>query len=378
MGKINYWISQFVDKAEERAYREYFLHSDAKQTIIVALIFILPGLVFFNTEKTLLGIETHLFGTVTVRALFIPLSILLIAFLWRVKNALYSDLAMFSFTLSLSLFVTLAHLFRTDSQVATILANFIVLLILYALPNMRWTFTIAPPLLFTASHVVILAVKEPEIFHTPLGRAALVGYFMLNALGLFKGWQAKVLRREQYLLRKKAEELNHQLEKAATTDPLTGCPNRRKGTDFMAQEWSRYERYQRPFCFANIDLDFFKKVNDTYSHIAGDKVLKAFAELVQSSIRDQDMLCRLGGEEFAIIFPETQLADAINIAERVRRLCEQTAVEFNNQTIRFTVSMGLTECNTQDKSLDDVYMRTDALLYQAKHNGRNRVEHQLA
>jgi len=175
----------------------------------------------------------------------------------------------------------------------------------------------------------------------------------------------------QDITRRKAME--HELNRLASTDALTGCANRRHFMEQLDMELSRIRRYANPGALLMMDLDHFKLVNDTYGHPAGDAVLVAFVQAVQSSLRKMDMLGRLGGEEFAVLLPETSLEAAGRLAERLRAKVEALSVEFQDHAIRVTVSIGVAALRNDSTAVDEVLSQGDAALYRAKESGRNRV-----
>ena len=168
-------------------------------------------------------------------------------------------------------------------------------------------------------------------------------------------------------------ELRKDLIHNALVDQLTGVANRRHFFQAAEEEFSRFSRYNRTFSLLMLDLDHFKEVNDQFGHPVGDKVLKELARSILLHKRDSDLFGRLGGEEFALLLPETNLAGATEIAVRLRRSCHTLAVP-GHLAIRVTVSIGVTQVRSDGTSLDDVLSRVDATLYRAKNNGRDRVE----
>lgn len=173
-------------------------------------------------------------------------------------------------------------------------------------------------------------------------------------------------------LEQKAEELRQAYDEVnllAFTDPLTGLSNRRVIEQTMMDEIIRSERYHSPLSVILFDLDFFKKVNDTYGHDIGDEVLKTICSLVQANLRETDLLGRWGGEEFLIILPETDLAGAIKTAEKLRSiLAEHKHETAGTVTSSFGVAQRL--INT---TLTYFFRQVDEAMYTAKNNGRNRV-----
>ncbi|MFT3915007.1 MAG: sensor domain-containing diguanylate cyclase [Anaeromyxobacteraceae bacterium] len=168
---------------------------------------------------------------------------------------------------------------------------------------------------------------------------------------------------------KRTEE---RLRELATTDPLTGALNRRQLYELAEEEVRRAERYWRPLCFAMLDLDHFKLVNDRFGHAVGDDALKAVAGAIRRSLRATDRLARHGGEEFVVMLPETPLATARGALERIRASVEGLRFEARGEPVRITVSAGVVAWRSGE-SVDAVLDRADAALYEAKRTGRNRV-----
>jgi diguanylate cyclase (GGDEF)-like protein len=163
------------------------------------------------------------------------------------------------------------------------------------------------------------------------------------------------------------------LEKLATVDSMTGLYNRRHFMVLAEAEWSRYQRYQRPLSVLMLDIDHFKSVNDRYGHAVGDEAIAAVANACERGKRNSDIAGRLGGEEFAILLPETDAAQAKVVAERVREAV--AAHVFSVHKVRFsvTISLGIAQASVSMSGIDALLRDADAALYQAKEAGRNRV-----
>jgi len=176
-------------------------------------------------------------------------------------------------------------------------------------------------------------------------------------------------------LQKELLETNKRLELLSITDGLTKLYNHRYFQDEMARAFEESQRYQRPLSMAIIDIDFFKKINDTYGHAVGDEVLKAVAKLFQESIRSTDLAARYGGEEFAVMMPETELNDAITFAEKIRALIEEAPFQTSAGPLHATVSVGVASVpHTKIHAAKGVVIAADKALYRAKRNGRNQVQ----
>lgn len=166
--------------------------------------------------------------------------------------------------------------------------------------------------------------------------------------------------------------------KYATMDALTGLNNRRQFELRLKQEVSNSKRNLTPLCCIMLDVDYFKKVNDTYGHAAGDCVLKSVSDLIKSEIREYDIACRYGGEEFFIILPQTKLPEATLVAHRLRKVIEESKMDISEagvegvSYIKVTSSLGVCEYN-KDMSVNEFAQKADKALYEAKETGRNRV-----
>jgi len=170
-------------------------------------------------------------------------------------------------------------------------------------------------------------------------------------------------------------ETNKRLELLSITDGLTKLHNHRYFQDELAKAFDESHRYERPLSLAMIDIDFFKKVNDTYGHAVGDEVLKAVARLYGDSVRSTDLVARYGGEEFAVMMPETVLEDALTFAEKIRSLVESAPIDTQAGPVPVTVSLGVASYPfTHVASSKELIVAADKALYRAKRNGRNQVQ----
>ena len=159
----------------------------------------------------------------------------------------------------------------------------------------------------------------------------------------------------------------------ATMDALTGLNNRRQFEIRLGEQYAASNRQNTPLCAIMIDIDYFKKFNDTYGHAIGDKVLKTVASIIKEHLREYDIPSRYGGEEFCILLPHTTIQEAQIVAERLRSAVESTKIELDSkQSINLTISLGLSELDIKDMP-EDLYMKADSALYKAKESGRNKV-----
>jgi len=186
----------------------------------------------------------------------------------------------------------------------------------------------------------------------------------------------KMAEKDKQKIEKLANELaivNRKLSLSSLTDPLTKLPNRRYAMKRLEQEWSAATRNQRPLTCMMLDIDYFKVINDTYGHGGGDLVLRNLAKILKGLLRTHDVACRMGGEEFMIICPDTDRESAAKVAERIRSAVERTVFPFGDKSIHITLSIGLASREEGNADYDDLINVADKRLYEAKASGRNLV-----
>jgi diguanylate cyclase (GGDEF)-like protein len=162
-----------------------------------------------------------------------------------------------------------------------------------------------------------------------------------------------------------------ELARLASTDVLTGLFSRRRWFELATIEFSRFCRYKRSLGLLIVDLDFFKRVNDTFGHDSGDRVLSQFAELLRSTSRQSDIVGRLGGEEFAVLLPETDQRAAEDVARRIVEGCHRVAIPEFVDRAGCSCSIGIAQAAPTDGSIEEVLRRADQAMYRAKREGRD-------
>ena len=177
---------------------------------------------------------------------------------------------------------------------------------------------------------------------------------------------------EQALGKRGMEYLNEELKTASRVDGLTGLYNRRYWQERFDEMHKLCVRREKPSTALMLDIDHFKRINDTYGHQAGDKVIKMLAALIKRCVRETDLAGRYGGEEFAIILNDSSVEDAKIVAERIRQLAKRLVVEHEGESISFTVSLGLAQFSPDFKGAMAWLECADQALYEAKENGRNQ------
>jgi diguanylate cyclase (GGDEF)-like protein len=168
-----------------------------------------------------------------------------------------------------------------------------------------------------------------------------------------------------------------QMTELAHTDPLTGLANRRQMIEQLDREFSRARRYQRPLSLLYLDLDGFKAINDHFGHLFGDEVLSNAAVSMRSVLRSTDLLARIGGDEFAVLLPETDLKGAVGVANKLRRALLAFSGHLGTAVPTLTFSAGVAQLLPEDETIDDLLARADDVQYQAKASGKGEIRTQL-
>ena len=224
----------------------------------------------------------------------------------------------------------------------------------------EWLLIVALPLLLFATAALAADLPTLTLAAVFIGPALIM--FVTCMLMAF----VRVVAVEGFIARERLIEM-------ATTDPLTSLLNRRAFMPLVQQEQARAQRSQAPFSVILADLDKFKRVNDTWGHEAGDTVLQKTAELLNDCLRQQDALCRWGGEEFLILLPETDAEGAMKVAEKCRFHMQELPIPLSNTSITQTISLGVATSDGSE-DIDRLVSRADSALYLAKEYGRNRAE----
>ncbi len=218
--------------------------------------------------------------------------------------------------------------------------------------------------LFQSSMADLLG--QPFLLILPKIVNVIAGGFVLGVLLL--RWLPLAIKE-----RGQADQHASDLETLAAVDWLTGLYNRRHFETLAQAELARSQRYMRPLTLLMLDIDHFKDVNDTYGHATGDRVLQALATVCLATKRDADVAARLGGEEFALLLPETTAGAAAQFAERLRQQIRDCAPVVNGEKLPITVSIGIAGSSLTTSGVQPLLNNADQALYEAKRSGRNRV-----
>jgi diguanylate cyclase (GGDEF)-like protein/PAS domain S-box-containing protein len=222
-------------------------------------------------------------------------------------------------------------------------------------------------------HAIWLDVLTIPIYDT---RGQIAGYQGIGRDITERRRQDAELEQSQRQLEIRLKELAEEkidLQEQVIQDPLTGINNRRYLNETLPRELARARREGYPLAVIMLDLDHFKKINDTYSHAAGDEVLKSLAALLKRGARESDVICRYGGEEFVVAMPGMSAERALQRIDSWRAELAEMQVQYGNSTIRVTLSAGVAEFPAHGDDMDTLLARADEMLYRSKSEGRNRI-----
>jgi len=225
--------------------------------------------------------------------------------------------------------------------------------------------------------VIVISEQESEAVTSHIIEAGLYDYFPKEIISKKYLPLSMTNTLHRYRLEKEIKEIKEAMEKVAEKafrDELTGLYNRRFFVEALGNEVAKSKRYGAGLTLCMMDIDDFKKINDRYGHLAGDMVLSEIGKLLKVDARESDISCRYGGEEFAVVLPNSNLEGAKSMSERFRKLIEGKRFEYDASKFQVTVSIGIAKYdNSVDQTLIKLIGRADQALYKAKEEGRNRV-----
>ena len=229
----------------------------------------------------------------------------------------------------------------------------------------------AAAILFALVAVIQAIAGAMAFMQGETGDAAYFGLYMhFNFLTLPAAYTGMAM----FVVFMLASDLSEEMKAIAVRDQLTGLLNRRGFNEQSAKTYSLARRRDLPVAVILTDIDRFKQINDEFGHEAGDLALRHFARLMQVSRRQEDVLARVGGEEFALILPGTNLDDALKVADVLRGRVEIAPLNYKGESIQMTASFGIATLSASDSCMTEVIVRADTALYRSKRRGRNRVE----
>jgi diguanylate cyclase (GGDEF)-like protein len=375
----NRWLRRLQDALErplgdlEPAYRLHFLKTDIDQATIGLSMLAVPMVLFAFADYMVVGMSSALGLMTVMRLAFLSVTVWAIVHLRRTVDPAEYDRLVSLWSIIAIVNAFAMNALRPPNHTQYLGIQCLALLAMYLVIPTRFSTRVLVAGIVTTLVAVMQLTGRRE---ADVGTQALiwVTVTLANVMGVALSARLQTLRREQYLGRVEIERTRDELYALATIDALTGLLNRRRLLELAEQDLARAVRYGRPLSLIAIDLDHFKQVNDRYGHAAGDVVLGAVADVLRAQTRQHDLVGRIGGEEIAVILPETGLEAARQLAQRIRQQIGALMPVVDCMTISVTVSLGVAEAGPEDVSIQDTLKRADRALYRAKDRGRDRVE----
>jgi diguanylate cyclase (GGDEF)-like protein len=356
----------------EGEYRAFHLKDDIRQSRFYVLIATVSVLSMIGTDMVIHKGRPDLMPWLAAyRAGFAFISILALAVLWKTVTVKAYDRLMMGWMSFVVLFLLLFNFTRSPNFLTTSY-DVILPFAIYIISPLKIPLTFVLVFAFTVGTLFIDFFYKTGVDSATLNMV-LVAQLIVHIIGLGSSIQIQSYRRKSfraYIQEKDAKEMVAYL---ASIDPLTKSMTRHQFFSIAESEFRRFSRYHRQLSVLVLDADHFKNINDTYGHYAGDLVLRSLSLVILEQKRTQDTYGRLGGEEFGLLLPETNLAQAKIVAERVQKAWAQTPSIVEGKIIYSTVSIGVAEATNDDKSFEDILRRADRMMYKAKERGRNRV-----
>ncbi len=386
--ELSPWSGEFVDPAAEDAFGEHV--GDAEWRNLVIALFVTGPLyfAFVISDYLLLGFDALFWVNAALR-------FLVLVFCWGLGYALLRRPVKPPRLYRLSLlffFVVLGNALVlypvSQREFLEIYPGLLVMLVgaFFFVPSRLADRLLATVFALTGLGIETLLFFPPERQQLPL---AILFFVVTLVFCVVTSVQHARLRRFSFIdsvhsrhlatLLQQEVGLRRQLEETARqqarTDELTGLPNRRRFFELAEREMVRAQRYSAPLAVVMLDLDYFKEINDKYGHAAGDQVLRAVGDCCRDVLRTNDVIGRLGGEEFAILLPATAMDGALLFGERLREAIYECRIGLPGAELRLTATLGVAACAPGEvMTMDELLARADAALYRGKAAGRNRVE----
>lgn len=358
------YSGEFVDKALEREFFEADMKYYSRIIGPVAIIFGIIYMLFIIADYFAINIISSFLVILIIRVLFLTASISMYFCVRKVKDYYNLSYLLTAYELwAIISFMVIIYQYRSIGFVS-LFSVMAITLALYIIPN-KPIHTQIITILFNLSFFILFANNIEDLATNMMPK--IIAYDLIFIiLGNMVAYLTNSYRRKQFAY-------SNELLRLSITDPLTGLYNRIK-FDEELNRWIDYcSRYENPLSLVILDIDDFKRINDTYGHLAGDSVLKNIASVVGKTVRSTDIFARWGGEEFVILLPNTDIRQAMEMTERVRICIQKSKYDVSES---LTCSFGLVSLQRSENA-DSLLQRADKHLYDAKEKGKNAISCEL-
>ncbi|MDH4262477.1 MAG: GGDEF domain-containing protein [Spirochaetia bacterium] len=387
MNKFKNEIHPFLvvlrDQGKEKKFLEWSFPDHFNFFKIMVYVGIFATIAFIIPDFLKSGLNKSLIISSISRTIFSIAVYLMFVVIKRVNKPVVFHRLLFILSNLITINITIVIITMKNHSIIYSLSEIISIIVIYVLLKQRFLYSllsaIPASIVIIVSHIIYGDLDVPSL------QTIIFAFILANLIGIIYNRNINISSRKEYLSLILEQKLNARLEKEieqrekfqndlleiARTDHLTSLYNRRFFMDLAAQEIFKSERYGIPMSLLTIDIDHFKAVNDQYGHPEGDVILIEFSKKLKSMIRKSDVLARIGGEEFILLAPNTEMHGADILAENLRHLIEHSSFG-TKDNIKITISVGVAQFNNGD-TLADLMRNSDKALYLAKNNGRNQV-----
>ena len=356
----------------EGDYRSFHLRNDIALSILSYLIASISVLGMLRTDALLFEDTPRLFTPVALSRIgYILITISVMAATLKSSRVRTFDRLVSGWLLFTVIYLVFFNYHRPSNYTTASFA-IIVPFAIYLLSPLKISTNFLLAFGFSAGTLLVEYLLKAGTGPIPL-MGAITTQLVVHTLGFGSSLQLQSYRRRSFKAYIEEKDAKEMVAYLANIDQLTKSLTRRQLFNIAESEFLRYVRYHRPLSILVMDADHFKTINDSYGHHAGDIVLRSLSLVALEQKRAQDTFGRLGGEEFGLILPETNLEQAKVVAERIQKTWEGSPVNLDGELIHSTVSIGVAEATPSDTTFDDILRRADRMMYKAKEAGRNRV-----
>lgn len=384
--RISAWTGEFVDACVEAEYRRRRAGITARHAIVAITVAGLFFLLFGATDWLALGWTPALERLLVVRGSVLALGLVVALWIHLSPAAAVRGRAASLFEVAGFTAFWVVTTLRQDPMEFYGMSMVAMLAGVYLFIPNRALYTLGVGAFATLGYTLLLITEGLVDLRASLADLLLL-LLLVNTFGFIAAHRLSIAQRQEFRLLARAEQANarladeierrryleRELTRLATTDSLTGLCNRRQYLELSRQELQRAARSRQPVAALLLDIDFFKRVNDTFGHSIGDDALRTLSRVLRHELRGTDIIARFGGEEFAITLPDTAVERAQAVAERIRAAIGHQRIPGAPPSFRLTVTVGVAVHDGRGESVEALINRADRALYQGKTTGRDRV-----
>lgn len=359
-------------KEREGEYQEFYLQDVITMYSIIGVFIIIANIAMLYLDAVFLReFPNQLLFAYLIRVSFSVFTLAAVLYIQRKPSYEVID-QLFTVWLWTAVFYFLTFNFLRSTSHLTTSVDILFVFGAYVFSNIRLRKLFIIMVCFSMMSIVLIFLTKTDV---PLATRSLVStvHLFVQGVGLVSAFQTQSFRRTAFLAYIKEHEASQLATQLLQTDPLTGCLARRYFFEMAERELSHSKRYGHSLCVLMLDLDKFKSINDQFGHLAGDHILIAFVKTVMEQKRESDLFGRLGGEEFALLLPETNLESGWLVADRIQDVWAKAETPVSGLLISSSVSVGVSVLEKSDETFEELLHRADLHMYEKK-NKKHEIE----